>query len=360
MIRNFLLDWSGTLADDLGGVLTATNGILGHFGRAALDRERFRALFRLPYTEFYREVLPDVDLEVAKELYLRHFPEGDEVVPLLPHARAFLEYAAATGRRMVLLSSAPLEHFEAQAQANGVREFFAAAYCGVVDKREAIHEILERQGMVPAETAFIGDMRHDVEAAHAAGVLSIATATGYEPPAVLMQANPEILVRDLSRLPQLLGGWHVQAATTAGHGAVHPLATVGALILDQQGRVLLLKTHKWSNRWGIPGGKIKRGETCDEALRREILEETALELQPDIQFVMVQDCVEPPEFERSAHFLLLNYLAICASVEPQVHLNDEAEAFRWLPWEEAMQVDLNIPTRILMEEIQRRGGFGLV
>lgn len=360
MIRNFLLDWSGTLADDLGGVLTATNGILGHYGKATLDREGFRALFRLPYTDFYREVLPDVDLEEAKALYLRHFPEGDEVVPLLPHARAFLEYAAATGRRMVLLSSAPQEHFEAQAQANGVREFFEAAYCGVVDKREAIHAILERQGMVPAETAFIGDMRHDVEAAHAAGVLSIATATGYESPTVLMQANPEILVRDLSRLPQLLGGWHVQAATTAGHGSVHPLATVGALILDQQGKVLLLKTHKWSNRWGIPGGKIKRGETCEEALRREILEETALELLPDIHFVMVQDCVEPPEFERSAHFLLLNYLAVCASAEPQVHLNDEAEAFQWLSWGEAMQVDLNIPTRILMDEIRRRGGFGLV
>ncbi len=95
-------------------------------------------------------------------------------------------------------------------------------------------------------------------------------------------------------------------------------------------------------------------------MRREILEETALELQADIQFVMVQDCVEPPEFERSAHFLLLNYLAVCSSTEPEVHLNDEAEAFQWLQWEEAMKADLNIPTRILMEEIRRRDGFGLV
>ena len=129
-----------------------------------------------------------------------------------------------------------------------------------------------------------------------------------------------------------------------------PIATVGALILNHRDEVLLLKTHKWSDRWGIPGGKIKRGETCEEALRREIREETSLELER-IRFVMVQDCIEPPEFERSAHFLLLNYIGHCDSETPEVKLNDEAEAFCWLPWDEAFAMDLNIPTRILMEEI---------
>ncbi|HSJ01144.1 MAG: NUDIX domain-containing protein [Verrucomicrobium sp.] len=355
MIRNFLLDWSGTLADDLGGVLAATNGVLDHYGKPVLDRDAFRTVFRLPYTEFYHEMLPGFDIEEVKGLYLKHFPVGDDVVPLLPHAREFLEYAAATGRRLFLLSSAPQEHFEAQARANGVRDFFEAAYCGVVDKRLAIHEILQIHDLRPEETAFIGDMRHDIEAAHAGGVLSIATVTGYETAGVLLQAAPEILVRSLAQLPRLLGGWDVRAAhTTEKHAVHHPLATVGALILNQAGEVLLLKTHKWSDRWGIPGGKIKRGETCEEALRREIQEETGLALR-EVQFVMVQDCVEPPEFERSAHFLLLNYLAVCEDSEPQVTLNDEAEAWQWLTWAAALQQDLNIPTRVLMEEISRRG-----
>jgi len=70
---------------------------------------------------------------------------------------------------------------------------------------------------------------------------------------------------------------------------------------------------------------------------------------------MVQDCVEPPEFMRSAHFLLLNYTARCLESLPQVVLNDEAEAFQWLPWADAMRMELNIPTRVLMEEMERRG-----
>lgn len=134
----------------------------------------------------------------------------------------------------------------------------------------------------------------------------------------------------------------------------HPVATVGALITNQHGEVLMIRTHKWSHRWGIPGGKIKRGEASEAALRREIREETALEIS-DIRFVMVQDCIEPLEFERSAHFLLLNYVARCQAAEPAVALNDEAEEFQWLSPDSALKIELNQPTRILIEEAIRRG-----
>ena len=347
MIQNFIFDWSGTLANDLPSVLETTNKILGHYGKPSLTREQFQAAFRLPYTEFYEEVLPDVQLSDLQKLYLEHFARGPEVVPLLEHAREFLEYGAATGRRMVLLSSVPPEHFEAQATACGVRDFFETVHCGVLDKRLGILDLLAECGMNAGETAFIGDMRHDIDAAKAAGVLSVATATGYESVEKLMQSRPDVLVPDLSKLPHFMGGWQVQ-------GKGHPIATVGALIVNHLGEILLIKTHKWSDRWGIPGGKIKRGETCEEALRREIMEETAL-LLDSIRFVMVQDCVEPPEFMRSAHFLLLNYLARCESRVPEVVLNDEAEEFQWVQLEEVYSYDLNIPTRILLDEIMLRG-----
>lgn len=346
MIRNLLFDWSGTLADDLPSVLRAVNGMLRSVGHEELSRAEFQSRFRLPYTEFFAEVLPGVPLERLQQLYLEHFPHAYEGVELLPHAAEFIRYAAATGRRMVVLSSAPAQHVEAQALALGVRDAFEVMRCGVIDKRTEIHSLLAELDMQPEETAFIGDMRHDIDAGKAAGVLAIATCTGYESAALLLTSEPDMLIRDLSRLPQLLGG---MAARNEGM----PVATVGALILNNAGEMLLIRTHKWSHRWGIPGGKIKRGETCEEALIREIVEETALGLR-DVCFVMVQDCIEPPEFQRSAHFLLLNYVAHCVSEVPQVILNEEAQAFQWLPLAEALRVDLNLPTRILIDECVRR------
>src|SRR3954470_12806620 len=125
-----------------------------------------------------------------------------------------------------------------------------------------------------------------------------------------------------------------------------PITTVGALIFNPAREVLMIRTHKWSDLWGIPGGKIKWGETAEAALHREIREETALEIT-NIQFAVVQDCIRSKEFYREAHFVLLNYT--CDTNSTHVILNDEAEEFQWLPPQAALTLELNTPTRILLD-----------
>ena len=131
-----------------------------------------------------------------------------------------------------------------------------------------------------------------------------------------------------------------------------PISTVGGLIFDADDRVLMIRTHKWSDLWGIPGGKIKWGERSEDALRRELKEETNLDIT-DIRFVLVQDCIHSKEFYRDAHFLLLNYTCRAAGSAPPVTLNDEAQAFRWVTLAEALTMDLNRPTRVLLDEIMK-------
>jgi phosphoglycolate phosphatase len=129
--------------------------------------------------------------------------------------------------------------------------------------------------------------------------------------------------------------------------------TVGALVFNAANQALMVRTHKWSNLWGIPGGKIKWGEPSEGALRREIKEETNLEIS-NIEFVLVQDCIHSKEFYREAHFVLLNYICQCVG-EPAVRLNDEAREFRWVTVEQALAMPLNQPTRNLLISVQRRG-----
>lgn len=133
---------------------------------------------------------------------------------------------------------------------------------------------------------------------------------------------------------------------------VLPVVTVGALIYNSRGEVLMIRTHKWSDLWGIPGGKVKLGEAAQSALRREIKEETGLDVS-DIQFVLVQDCISSKEFYREAHFVLLNYTCLAKRDEP-VALNDEAEEYRWLSPNAALELPLNIPTRVLLDRVIER------
>ena len=336
MFRNFIFDWSGTLVDDLGRVIEATNAVLGKYNLPPYDRESFRRNFRLPYQEFYTEILPHVPLEELEAQFRPAFEAAVTPVTILPHAREKLEWCAALGLRTFVLTSMDTDAFERQLDGFGLRDLFEATYSGVLDKRELIHQILATHRLDPEETAFVGDMTHDVETAHHGGVSSIAVLTGYNHPEILATVRPDLTVPDLGVLRSLLARRHPVSP---------PISTVGALIHDDAGRVLMIRTHKWNNRWGIPGGKIKRGESSVAALRREILEETALEID-DIRFALVQDCIESPEFMRPEHFILLNYTARAGSTA--VTLNDEAEEFRWLLPEDALTLDLNQPTRTLL------------
>ncbi|MFG0253732.1 MAG: NUDIX domain-containing protein [Rhodopirellula sp. JB053] len=57
-----------------------------------------------------------------------------------------------------------------------------------------------------------------------------------------------------------------------------PVAAVGGLILDDNDRLLVVRRARdpGKNQWGLPGGFIDRCETAEEALAREIREETQL------------------------------------------------------------------------------------
>lgn len=204
MIRNVLLDWSGTLANDLPPVVEATNLIFREFGRPAFTIERFRQEFRLPFSEFYAEHLPEATAEGLEVLYEKFFAGLQDAVYLLPGAREFLDFCHATDRRTFLLSTIKEDHFQTQASRLGVLDDFEHAYVRVMDKREKIREILQVHGLDPAETMFVGDMVHDIETARHGGVLDVAVLTGFDPPAKLAAARPTVIVQDLPALQRLL------------------------------------------------------------------------------------------------------------------------------------------------------------
>jgi ADP-ribose pyrophosphatase YjhB (NUDIX family) len=290
-----------------------------------------------------------------EEWFHAEFRQSQASVIELPHARKFLEFCRAHKIRTFLLSTVHGDYFKTQCDVTGFDVFLDKPYTDVWDKREKIHEILRENHLQPDETLFIGDMEHDIETAQHGGIHSCAVLTGYNTLDQLRAAKPDLIVEHLSELRAVLEKNHFQLKPppeTSGEGEP-PLATVGALIFNARDEALMIRTHKWSGKWGIPGGKIKWGETSEAALRREIKEETNLKVT-DIRFVLVQDCICSREFYRDAHFVLLNYTCRAAGKKLNVILNEEGQEFRWLKLADAKKLKLNKPTKILIEAVEEQ------
>lgn len=200
MFRNVILDWSGTLCNDLPPVLDTINRILEHFGSEPVSEPVFLAEFQLPFDSFYEKRVPHATPGELEGLFRTFFPLSKRMAEPILHAREFVVARKQEGCRLLILSAATAVHFHEQAERLGFSGLFEELYLGVRDKREVIQSILTRHGLVPEETCFIGDMEHDVLAARHAGIMSIAVLTGYDSASKLERVKPDVMVRDLGRL----------------------------------------------------------------------------------------------------------------------------------------------------------------
>jgi phosphoglycolate phosphatase len=344
---NVVFDWAGTLADDQELTWRLTDRVLREVGAAGVDFETYRRDFTFPVEGFYRKHAPGASLEDIEDRFAAlcraAYPAGVRLAEGVREGLACL----ACRHRLYLLTSLDQAMVEATLREQGLAPLFRAVKGSARDKVAALGPWLRSLGLAQDETVMIGDMPHDIEAARAAGIQSLGVAHGYAPRAALAAAEPDTLAADFAGVLR-----HLDKAAAA-ESRHFPVATVGGLIYDDGGEVLLVRTRKWSGLYGIPGGKIDYGETMEAAFAREAREETGLVLR-EIEFVMNQDCIEHPEFYRPRHYILVNYRARVSGIRPRVALNHESDDFRWASPEEALAMPLNGPTRLLLERVLGR------
>jgi 8-oxo-dGTP diphosphatase len=105
---------------------------------------------------------------------------------------------------------------------------------------------------------------------------------------------------------------------------------VGAIILDRD-CVLLVERGKppLQGYWSLPGGVLETGETLEEGVRREILEETGLEIRPravaEIFERIMLDSAGRPEY----HYVLIDY--ICRVTGGTLCAASDCARAEWVP-----------------------------
>jgi nucleoside triphosphatase len=121
-----------------------------------------------------------------------------------------------------------------------------------------------------------------------------------------------------------------------------PEPTVGGLIFNQEGKVFLMTSPKWKGKYVIPGGHIELGETIEQAFKREIKEETNLDIF-DIKFITLQEFIFGKEFHKKRHFIFLDYA--CKTKNTNVVLDKEGSDYIWTTLDEALKLPIEPYTR---------------
>lgn len=132
---------------------------------------------------------------------------------------------------------------------------------------------------------------------------------------------------------------------------IFPEPTVGVFVFNQDNKLLLLKSHKWPDKYVVPGGHVELGERLEAAVIRETKEETGLDVY-DIEFIVFQEFVYDPSFWKPRHFIFFDYA--CQTRSTDVQLNDEAEEYVWVPLEEALSLPMDAYTRVCVEKLLER------
>ena len=110
----------------------------------------------------------------------------------------------------------------------------------------------------------------------------------------------------------------------------HPLLGVGAIIFDGD-TVLLVERggDPLKGWWSIPGGLVETGERLEDALRREVREETGLAVEILSRFDIFERIIRDAEDRAQYHYVLVDYICRVTGGAPEP--GDDVSRVEWVP-----------------------------
>lgn len=135
---------------------------------------------------------------------------------------------------------------------------------------------------------------------------------------------------------------------------------VGALIFrrNKAGEREILMVERAGNPlkgyWSLPGGLLETGETLEQAVCREVLEETGLRVEVDRFFEIFERIMPDKRGRTEYHYLLIDF--VCKVKGGKLRPADDVSDVRWVRRRDLDQYVITEGTREVMERAFRARG----
>lgn len=108
-----------------------------------------------------------------------------------------------------------------------------------------------------------------------------------------------------------------------------PYLGIGALIFQDK-QLLIVERGKepLKGYWSLPGGILETGETLQDGIKREVLEETGLEVEPLSVFEIFERIMPDAEGRTEYHYVLIDY--ICKPVGGRLRAASDVSNAAWV------------------------------
>ncbi|MEU4061314.1 HAD hydrolase-like protein [Streptomyces wedmorensis] len=126
--KHLVWDWNGTLLDDIGAVIGATNAAFAELGLASITLDQYRDLYTVPVPKFYERLMgrlpTDAEWTVMDGAFHRHYWQRAENCGLTTGAAELLAARQESGFTQSLLSLAPHAELIPLVRRYGIAERF--------------------------------------------------------------------------------------------------------------------------------------------------------------------------------------------------------------------------------------------
>ncbi len=198
--KNIIWDYNGTIIDDAQLAVDAENIVLDSYGLPKIDIDFYLRECEMPIVNFYRKIFPDFDSYDFSEIAKRFLHNYDKLFPaagVFPEVKKMIKKLSRSGVRQGVISGFESSRLKSSLRGFGLDGYFEFMSgsddidCG--DKSERAVAVCRKNGFLPGETLFIGDMYHDFETAQKVGADCVLIAKGHQGAEVLKKYGITVL-----------------------------------------------------------------------------------------------------------------------------------------------------------------------